>query len=95
MDFICVIPFYAKMDLYSVIMCFNNSIMLVPRRRVSWIREDESVINMDMQTFLFRSFLEQLLDDGVQKDELDKVLKQMYVDENEYPTGEPYSVIFH
>lgn len=83
------------MDLYSVIMCFNKSIMLVPRRRVSWIREDDSVINMDMQTFLIRSFLEQLLDDGVEKEELDAVLKQMYIDEDEYPTGEPYSVIFH
>lgn len=83
------------MDLYSVIMCFNKSIMLVPNRRVEWIREDETRINMSMQTFLMRSFLEQLLDAGVEKDELDAVLKQMYVDEDEYPTGECYSVIFH
>lgn len=84
------------MDLYSVIMCFNRSIMLVPRRRVDWIREDDTVIHMDMQSYLFRSFLEELLDrGGVDKDELDKVLKEMHVDEDEYPTGEPFSVIFH
>ena len=84
------------MDLYSVIRCFNRSIMLVPRRRVDWIREDDTVIHMDMQSYLFRSFLEELLDrGGVDKDELDKVLKEMHVDEDEYPTGEPFSVIFH
>lgn len=83
------------MDLYSVIMCFNRSIMLVPQRQVSWIREDKTIIKMDMQTFLMRSFLEQLLDDGVEKGDLDTVLKEMYIDEDEYPTGEPYSVIFH
>ena len=84
------------MDLYSVIMTLNRSIMLLPKRRVDWICEDETVIRMDLQTYMFRSFLEELLDrGGVEKDELYKVLSQMHVDDAEYPTGEPFSVIFH
>lgn len=83
------------MELYSVIMTLNRSIILLPRRRVDWICEDETVIQMDLQQYVFRSFLEELLDKGTPKEELDKVLTEMHVEDEERPTGEPYSVRFY
>lgn len=84
------------MELYCVIMTLNRSIMLLPKRRVDWICEDETVIRMDLQTYVFRAFLEELLDrGGVSKDDLDKVLNEMHVDDDERPTGESYSVRFY
>lgn len=76
-------------------MTLNRSIMLLPRRRVDWICEDETVIQMDLQQYVFRSFLEELLDKGTPKEELDKVLNEMHVEDEERPTGEPYSVRFY
>ena len=83
------------MELYAALLTLTRAAMLLPRRRVDWILEDETVIEMDLQQYMFRSFCEQLLEDGTSKDELYAVLKQMYVDENEYATGECFSVIFH
>lgn len=83
------------MDLYTVIATFNASIMFVPKRRVDWICEDNTVIQMDMPTYLFRSFLEQLLNHFVEWDELEVVLKKMDICEKDYPKWESYNVIFH
>lgn len=83
------------MDLYCVIMTLNRSIMLLPRRRVDWICDDETVIQMNLQQYVFRAFLEDLLDNGTTKEELDKVLEQMHIDDDERPTGEPYAVRFY
>jgi hypothetical protein len=84
------------MDLYSILLTLSRATMLLPRRRVDWILEDtNTTIEMDLQQYMFRSFCERLLEDGTSKDELYAVLKQMYVDENEYATGECFSVIFH
>lgn len=84
------------MDLYTTIMCFNRSIMLVPTRRVDLVFEDGKIIKTNLQNYLFRSFLEELLDrGGVEKEKLFEVLKEMYIGEDEYPSDEHYGVVFH
>jgi hypothetical protein len=72
-----------------------RSIMLVPNRKVDWIMEDGTVVVMEMKSYLVRSFAEQLLDDGVDKDDIYKALDKLHCHEHDYPTGEPYNgVIF-
>jgi hypothetical protein len=83
------------MDLYGTILAFMHSIMLVPTKRVEWIREDDTVIEMTLKEYLMRSFLEQLLErTSVDKEEFDATLDKLHVEENERPTGECYSVRF-
>ena len=84
------------MDLYLTIMCLNRSIMLVPQRRVDLVFDDGKIIKTNLQNYLFRSFLEQLLDrGGVKKEDLLKVLKELHMDDDEYPSDEHYGVVFY
>jgi hypothetical protein len=84
------------MDLYLTIMALNRAIMLVPQRRVDLVFDDGKIIKTNLQNYIFRSFLEQLIDRvGVDKEQLFEVLKEMPMDEDEYPSDEHYGVIFH
>lgn len=71
-----------------------RSIMLVPDRNVTLCLDDGDV-KMTMKSYMIRSFAEQMLDNGVDKDEIYDALKRLHCDEYEYPTGEGHSVIFH
>ena len=77
-------------------MCFNRSIMRVPHRPVELVFDDGKIIKTNLQSYLFRSFLEELIDRGdVKQEDLFKVLNEMHVDDDEYPSDEQYGVIFH
>jgi hypothetical protein len=88
--------FTVRMDVYSTLLTLLRSTMLVPNRKVDWILDNQTIVVMTMKTYLMRSFAEQLLEDGVDKDEIYAALDRLDADEHEYPTGESYSgVIFH
>lgn len=84
------------MDLYSVFLILFKSVMLMPRFvTVDWILPNGTIIKMDMQTFTIRSYGETALRAGVPQDDIYAVLDKLHAPEEDYPTGEPYSVIFH
>lgn len=57
--------------------------------------EEEQVIRMTMQTYVIRSFAEELLEKGHDEELIRKALDKFEADEDMYPTGKSYYVQFH
>lgn len=92
----CLQFHFTTMELNKVFRSLWESTEFLPDKTVVvWTTQKDGKIYMDMRTYVVRSFTEQLLKDGVSKDDIWVSLRRACAEPNEYPTGEPYDVIFH
>lgn len=72
----------------------GDALMLLGGKgNIEWTTEGEEPITMTIPEFVRRSLAEVLLEDGVEKKDIETALEKVQAGPTEYPDGEPYGIL--